>query len=216
MGGTINPPIEVFGSDFAGGNYSATSSPAAAVKYYLPYNPISSGGIICVPSTQTTNTKLTAVSSRVQSATSTACAAMISGTSGIFAGRHLMGGRRSLMQAMQMNVVSGTTTEMVTKYSTVPPVVMFESEVPAVADAPLEEDVVPVPSSTDLNAPAPVYTPVVDDSQFRTATTNTPIPTQTPKSFPMFMILIIVLLALGTMYQGFSFVRTTMANGRGK
>lgn len=218
VNGAINDPIEVYGSDFVGGSYSATSSPAAAVKYYLPYNPISSGGKICVPASQMSNAKLSAVSTRVANAVSDAgCAAMIAGTSGIFAGRRLMGlgGRRSLMQAVQMDVASGTTNELVTNYAAVPPMIVFEAEAPAVADTPMgSSDNNVVPSSTDLNSAAPTYNPLPDNTMFRAAATNTPIPTQTPKSFPMFMILIIVLLAMGTMYQGFSFVRTTM--GRNK
>lgn len=257
----LTDPIVVYGSDFVSGSFSATSSPGASVKYYLPFYPISSGGTICVPAAKMGIDKLVAAGVRVKSAAVKECSDMISGTLGIYNGRRLqstVGGRRSLMQAVQMNVESGIAKNLVTNYAATPPIVLFDAltpmdppptstETPSPTDtptstetpSPTSTETVPSPAMPPASEPGPAPTPAPGPSpnwlspgpstssttsstdtdspstppapsSDRAGTVSNTIPAQTPKEMPAFMIIVIVVIVLGGVFQIGTCVRTVL------
>ena len=161
-GAALLPPLEIWGQAFVGSAYSNVTTPAAAVIYYMPANPYSTGGKMCVPTAQSTNgatgvgatlpnARVAGVASVITagsvalsdgSSPDAQCTAWIAGTAGVngnaglFAGRRrLASSSRKVLQAVSTTVHQGVTQQQQTSGSTEPPNVMFATQQNAPAQA---------------------------------------------------------------------------------
>ena len=161
IGAALPTPIALYGADFAWNSTLGPTSAAASIKFYLPAKPASNAaGIVCVPTSFVSASKLSGAFNVVAN-TDARCVALMSGVTGPYAAstrRRLMGGRRSLFQAVSTDLVApNTNTVTATQYGVSPVTVAFSAQTAAAPQQQLATG--GTPTVVYVNSPPPPMPP---------------------------------------------------------